>query len=764
MSVCEFENAAPYKIIDQLYDTRKDFIILGLCGKIGSGVSTVSKLLEKDFDDLQLPGPGFNDPDLHAAHEYRILHTYARKNWKPFHKIRTSALITRHILSDAPSSFATLLKGLHDSASQPDAGPEQTRLEQIANDFFTRTMTVDLRAYCAEMRVSDAELQDFSAPWRLLCEDKELTALKQDAASEQQLSERFRLSGSHTDEIDFIYQPETQTCVFQNQALSKLLDAYAVCRRQKSGFQNPFWYMILREYLYDFLPRASAELWREIRRESKRLSTQALQYIGNNLRICKKPYFNKEGDTLVKDGSICLAEDINLAIKVFRACQLKLQELVLESDTREYPDRRTDEIRTIIVIDSIKNPYESMYLKARYNNYYLIGIYTEESERRKRLREDEHMVDDDINALDIIEQNSAFKREIKQYEKWRKAGENPEDCPTPYIIRKMYEQFQEHQLLDDLSFISPFILQNVSSCLDSADILINNRPDDRSYTYLKQTLLRYVCLIMNPGLVLPTAIERCMQTAMTAKLNSGCISRQVGAVVTDDAYHLLSIGWNQQPEGQLPCSYRDLCELYHHWCPEGYSDYENDDKGLLQTHIKTQVEDFFDTTDCPLRAHGKLPCYCFKDYHNQINEERNQVHTRALHAEETAFLSLGANHLRAENGILFTTSSPCELCSKKAMHLGIKTIYYVEPYAGVSEKHVLSIGERKKRPQLILFTGAIGTAYNRLYTPLLPRKDENEMWLGAKMGARLMEQIEKKRARKEPADSVKRRCVPHAHD
>lgn len=267
---------------------------------------------------------------------------------------------------------------------------------------------------------------------------------------------------------------------------------------------------------------------------------------------------------------------------MFRACQLKLQELVLESDTREYPDRRTDEIRTIIVIDSIKNPYESMYLKARYNNYYLIGIYTEESERRKRLREDEHMVDDD--------------------------------------------------------------------------------------------------------------------------------------------------------------------------------------KGLLQTHIKTQVEDFFDTTDCPLRAHGKLPCYCFKDYHNQINEERNQVHTRALHAEETAFLSLGANHLRAENGILFTTSSPCELCSKKAMHLGIKTIYYVEPYAGVSEKHVLSIGERKKRPQLILFTGAIGTAYNRLYTPLLPRKDENEMWLGAKMGARLMEQIEKKRAQQEPADSVKRRCVPHAHD
>ena len=131
-------------------------------------------------------------------------------------------------------------------------------------------------------------------------------------------------------------------------------------------------------------------------------------------------------------------------------------------------------------------------------------------------------------------------------------------------------------LLGSLSYISPFIMQNVASCLDSSDILINNRTDNSSYFYLKKNLLRYVSLIMNPALVLPTPVERCMQVAYTAKLNSGCISRQVGAVLTDSGYHLLSIGWNQQPEGQLPCSYRDLCELYHHWSPDGYSDFENE--------------------------------------------------------------------------------------------------------------------------------------------------------------------------------------------
>ena len=38
---------------------------------------------------------------------------------------------------------------------------------------------------------------------------------------------------------------------------------------------------------------------------------------------------------------------------------------------------------------------------------------------------------------------------------------------------------------------------------------------------------------------------------------------------------------------------------------------------------------------------------------------------------------------------------------------------------------------------MILFTGATGTAYSRLYMPLMPRKDENEMWLGAKMDGKL---------------------------
>ena len=62
----------------------------------------------------------------------------------------------------------------------------------------------------------------------------------------------------------------------------------------------------------------------------------------------------------------------------------------------------------------------------------------------------------------------------------------------------------------------------------------------------------------------------------------------------------------------------------------------------------------------------------------------------------------------------------------------------------MSKEHVLNIGEKSKRPKLVLFTGAIGTAYTKLFTPLILQKDENEMWLGAKMNHKLIETISEK--------------------
>ena len=112
-----------------------------------------------------------------------------------------------------------------------------------------------------------------------------------------------------------------------------------------------------------------------------------------------------------------------------------------------------------------------------------------------------------------------------------------------------------------------------------------------------------------------------------------------------------------------------------------------------------------------------------KEAYNLITKSKNQVHTRSLHAEENAFLQVSKKGgAGLEGGALFYTASPCELCSKKAYQLGIKDIYYIDPYPGISSKHVLSAGT--KQPTMHLFVGAIGEAYHRLYTPILPYKDE----------------------------------------
>jgi len=737
MALKEFKSLASYKIIDHLYDDRKDFIILGLCGRVGSGVSTISGILEKNFDELQLPLPGYSESDTMEDREYRIIYAYAKKNWHSFYKIRTSALITRYILDYDIQQFCDYIVHLSGNESI------RCRVSEIANEFFNKEMECDWENYF--LLHDKMQNEKLSSPWNLLVHDELFEDLKQRALHPENRNDSFEIklqfkeesnceghAESTDSEIKLKVDPDKQKCYFRNCEMSKLLKKYAECRSNKSGFKNPFWFIVLKKYLYDFLPMAAAKLWKDLQEESQSLPTLALQCLGNNLRISKQPFYNSSmSDTsLCKDGYECLAEEINLAIKVLRAYQLKHKQVQTpDYDTRVYRKNaeKEQEVRTVIVIDSIKNPYESLYLKARYNNYYLIGVYTEERERYKRLREREHFVNDDIRAIDMIENNSSLKKGIKSYAKYLEDGEKG-DCDTPEIIKKLYKQFEDRGLLDNLEYISPFILQNVTSCLEAADILVNNITDNNSYMYLKKTLLRYVSLMMNPGLVLPTPVERCMQVAYTAKLNSGCISRQVGAVLTDAEYHLLSMGWNQQPEGQVPCAYRNLCELYHHWDDAAYSEYERDDEDKFQKAINDQVKEFWDTQQCPIAEKGKIPNYCFKDYQNSIDNDKNQVHTRALHAEETAFLNLGPNREHAKNGILFTTSSPCELCAKKAKYMGIAKIYYVETYAGVSKKHVLNVG--KVWPEFILFTGAIGTAYNKLFTPLIPRKDENEMWLG----------------------------------
>ena len=336
-----------------------------------------------------------------------------------------------------------------------------------------------------------------------------------------------------------------------------------------------------------------------------------------------------------------------------------------------------------IVIDAIRNPFEAVYFHQRYAGFYLVSINTPNAERLSHLRSTHKFSDEQIDALD----NKEYPKKL--------SGKNI------------------------------YISQNIQKCIEIADIHINN-PDRQPFNNneLSSQLHWYVSLILHPGLVTPTSIERCMQLAYSVKLNSGCISRQVGAVITDQSFSIKAVGWNDTPQGQTPCVLRNAEELLAGGKEEIYSNYERKNAKFHNVLDKTYTPVIGNERLC-----GRNLSYCFKDLQNEVEGEKNQVHTRSLHAEENAFLQLakyGGEPILG--GLLFSTASPCELCSKKAYQLGIKKVVYIDPYPGISRDHILDAGTNK--PELVLFRGALGRAYHRLYQPVMPMKDELQMATG----------------------------------
>lgn len=762
-----FENMANYKIIKKLYDTQEDFIVIGLCGKTGSGCTTAAEMLQKSFKELDIRDHIDSNYGLYEQQEYNLLYKFAKVNWRPFHRVKTSALITATTLSDSSEDLLNFLYGLIESVDYVPEAKIKEKIECICKRFFNRKMDFDLnkwfyienignqnyKEWFEETFNEDNLLSKLEKVWENNAQSKEKqtsydqTQKELDKEQEELASPTDQDSKQESDvkgfsfglkednqiiNIQIEYSKTDNMFRIANKELYKLFKCYMSKRKAKSNFGNPVYFYILQQYIYDFLPNISAEFWKEIDVVTNNLSILAMQLLGIYLRIYRKPYStDKDGNTkdvsIAEDGFYSIAERINYSIKILSSYQTKRHNL---HDKYKEVLKKSDEVpeidtHTLVVIDSIKNPFESQFLKQRYSNYYLLGLYTENSQRTKRLdgKDIRYNRQKDIETIEVL---SEFKAEYKKWE-----DKKLENSNERIIVTKLFSEVKEK----NLHKVLPFVLQNVASCLDIADIFINNVKDSSARLILKEKLVRYVSLIMHPGLILPTKIERCMQLAYTAKVNSGCLSRQVGAVITDSNYHLLSIGWNQQPEGQLPCSYRNLNELFSHKNEDGNSDFENNDEdehGFLSRIQSGKAE--FQQKELWLEKNGKLPYYCFKDIYNKIEGKQNQVHPRSLHAEETAFLNLGpTGKMQVQGGCLFTTSSPCELCSKKAKYMQVSKIYYVEPYSGISHPHVLNVGNDKTRPEFILFTGAIGRAYMQLYTPIIPLKDEHELWLGGKL-------------------------------
>lgn len=459
---------------------------------------------------------------------------------------------------------------------------------------------------------------------------------------------------------------------------------------------NNNWELLFEFYFDTKFVELNKNLHSILSKSSLLKRNKTLQVIATNIRKSGNPYSSVETSA---DNIFTVVELINSIIK----------------SHGEHGKQNGDE-RNQIVIDSLRNPIEIMFFKQRFAAFYTVAI-NREDDIRKSILTGKYTLD------------SKESREKFWEEEYKGGGD------------------------------SEFYKANISACIQQADIHISFLEDGevkKKNSQLKKKnsvadftspffswrmqLLKYVSLISHPGIVTPSPEERCMQLAYTAKHNSGCISRHVGAAITDEYYSVKAIGWNNTPSGQVPCVLRNASDLLNHTNDiYAFTDYEKQDVDFNKAFRKNFESQIGEQQN---NLKGRNVCFCFKDIKNSSSEGKNQVHTRSLHAEESAFLQIAKyGGVGIENGKLFTTASPCELCAKKAYQLGIKVIYYIDPYPGISLKHILSTGGNPI--EVRLFNGAIGNAYHWLYDPIMPYKNELTLLLGNKFKDFASQQKEK---------------------
>ncbi|MEW6550577.1 MAG: deaminase [Campylobacterota bacterium] len=360
-------------------------------------------------------------------------------------------------------------------------------------------------------------------------------------------------------------------------------------------------------------------------------------------------------------------------------------------------ENENTERKDFFVIDALRNIYEIEFFRNRYQSFYLFSIMANEVTRDNRI-------------LNLFKFNKKELNTIKGVEKKNSGIE----------------------------------FQAINACIGKGDVFINNNVDSTSKNELYLQLIKYIALIRKPGLFTPSDDERYMQVAFTARYNSGCISRQVGAVVVGKDGYMRGFGWNDTPEKHIPCLYRTPNQLLTCSSNMIFSEYErsNDFYGYIYNKF-VQNKD---------KNNIKFLPFCFKDHQSQIELEKevhkikekvkdidetkikvileeakfkNPTRERALHAEENAFLQISKSGGQTViDGTLYSTDSPCQLCAKKTMQLKIKRVVYIDAYPDISIEHTLKAGVQSDWPQFDMFSGVIGSAYFKLFVPIIGRKDE----------------------------------------
>ena len=351
-------------------------------------------------------------------------------------------------------------------------------------------------------------------------------------------------------------------------------------------------------------------------------------------------------------GASILAE---LAVEKIR---VERESFKIEHEAPNYVPRRICHI-----IDSVKNKEELSLLKLVYRDMlYVVGVFSPLTAREKNLGKRNSLSGGEVHTL---------------------------------IDRDSGEESKAGQTVSDTFPQSDFFLR------------IENGTDSETTKRVE----RFLHLILGTKIITPTTAESAMYAAATASANSGCLSRQVGAAVTDANENVLSVGWNDVPrfggglytEGQ----YDNRC-----WNHDGGKCFNDEEKDFFASELVRALK-------------GVLPEGSEQAAREKLRKNSKLggliEFSRAIHAEMHAILSAGrTSGDKLVDGKIFVTTYPCHSCARHIIAAGIKEVYFIEPYRKslATKLHGDAISELEldsQKVRLLAYDGVAPSKYLALF-------------------------------------------------
>jgi deoxycytidylate deaminase len=291
------------------------------------------------------------------------------------------------------------------------------------------------------------------------------------------------------------------------------------------------------------------------------------------------------------------------------------------------------------ILDSIRHPAEVQLLRHVYKDaFVLIGVVCEEE-----------------------------KRIVRIGNKYRDAGRN---AALDFMKRDANAVEKHGQHVADAFHLSDYFVDNTVDRMRAE----SSNPD----WDVVENLSRLVKILTHSEMVRPSVAETAMHHAFSAKMQSACLSRQVGAAAVDIHGNVVATGTNEVPkagggvygESFAPEVSDDRCAM----AADSTKRYCRNTREQLNI-IRELLNDIKELREL---GAGRKEELVFEFQKTRIGELLE--FSRAVHAEMDALLSAARKGVSLVGTRLFVTTFPCHYCARHIVAAGVDEVQYIEPY------------------------------------------------------------------------------------